>query len=128
MDFKKIQISAQNPKVLILGSTEKCHFVAKTDRNSVFLGHETYISDQLDILVPYINSYRFSNLSNFVSKFEVLAFDFTEKRQFMRKTDRNSVFLDRKAHILYQLYIMVLYINFYRFLIIFKFCVKIQRC
>jgi hypothetical protein len=37
------------------------------------------------------------------------------KRQFTIKTDRNSIFLDRKTHILNRLYIMVLYIIFYRF-------------
>jgi hypothetical protein len=31
------------------------------------------------------------------------------------KTDKNSIFLYRKSHIPYQLYIMVMYINFYEF-------------
>jgi hypothetical protein len=31
MDFKKIQILAQNPKVLAFGFAEKCQLAAKTD-------------------------------------------------------------------------------------------------
>jgi hypothetical protein len=37
------------------------------------------------------------------------------------KTDRNFKFLDREAHILYQLYIMVMYIKFYGFYKILNF-------
>jgi hypothetical protein len=45
----------------------------------------------------------------------VLAFGSTEKLQFVAKTDGNSVFLGREAHIPDRLYIMVLYIGFYGF-------------
>jgi hypothetical protein len=44
-----------------------------------------------------------------------LAFGFIEKHQFVAKTDRNSVFHGRKAHISDWLHITVPYINFYRF-------------
>jgi hypothetical protein len=42
----------------------------------------------------------------------VLAFGFTEKCYFVIKTDQNFVFLDREAHILDPLYIIVLCISF----------------
>jgi hypothetical protein len=45
----------------------------------------------------------------------MLAFSFTEKYQFVAKTDRNSVFFGREAHISNRLHIMVLYINVYGF-------------
>jgi hypothetical protein len=46
----------------------------------------------------------------------VLAFGFTEKRKFVAKTDRNSIFYGREAHIPCRLHIMVMYRKFYRFL------------
>jgi hypothetical protein len=83
MDFLKYQISAQNQKVLTFNFTEKRQFDAKTERKSVFLGHEVH---------------------------EV--FGFIEKRQLGTKIDRNSIFLGRETHIPDQLYIMVLLISF----------------
>jgi hypothetical protein len=46
----------------------------------------------------------------------VLGVGFTEKDQLTAKTDRNSIFLGRKAHILDRLHIIVLYISLYEFL------------
>jgi hypothetical protein len=69
--------------VLTFNFTEKRQFAAKTERKSVFLGHEVH---------------------------EV--FDFIEKRQLGTKIDRNSIFLGRETHIPDQLYIMVLLISF----------------
>jgi hypothetical protein len=40
----------------------------------------------------------------------MLVVGFTEKHQFEAETERNSVFLGREAHILVQLYLMVMYI------------------
>jgi hypothetical protein len=57
--FKKIQILAQNPKGLGFSFTEKWQFAAKTDQNSVFLGHKTQILNCLHIMVPYISFYGF---------------------------------------------------------------------
>jgi len=57
--FKKIQILAQNPKVLAFGFTEKRKFVAKTFWNSVFLGHDPNIPDRLYIMLLYISFYGF---------------------------------------------------------------------
>jgi uncharacterized protein YpiB (UPF0302 family) len=59
MDFKFFQISAQNPKVLPFSFAKECQLVAKTDRNSVFLGYEAHISDQLYIMVHYTSFYGF---------------------------------------------------------------------
>jgi hypothetical protein len=57
MSFKKFQNSAQNPKLLAFGFTEKHQFAAKPDRNIIFLGREAYNPDQLYILVLYIDFY-----------------------------------------------------------------------
>jgi hypothetical protein len=43
------------------------------------------------------------------------------------RTDRNSIFFYRKAHILDRLHIMVPYIGFTRFKKKFKFPLKIQK-
>ena len=45
MGFKKFQILAQNPKLLAFGFTQKRQFVAKIDRNSVFLDRDPHIPD-----------------------------------------------------------------------------------
>jgi hypothetical protein len=79
MGFKKIQISAQNPKGLAFGFIEKRQFAAKTNRNSVFLGCKAHISDRLHITVPYISFFEFLKESCFGSK-STAAFGFTEKR------------------------------------------------
>jgi hypothetical protein len=60
MSFKKIQILAQNPKVLAFGFTEKCQFVTKTNINSVFVGREAHIPDRLYIMVIYLKFYGFN--------------------------------------------------------------------
>jgi hypothetical protein len=53
MRFKKIQILAQNPKVLAFGFIKKYQFAVKTDRNSVILDGEAHIPDQLYSMVIY---------------------------------------------------------------------------
>jgi hypothetical protein len=53
MHFKYIQILSQNPNVLVFGFTVKHQFVAKIERNSIFLGHEVHIPDHLYIMVMY---------------------------------------------------------------------------
>jgi hypothetical protein len=55
MGFKKIQILAQNTKVLVFGFTEKSKLVTKTDINSIFLSREAHIPDWLYIMITYIN-------------------------------------------------------------------------
>jgi hypothetical protein len=45
----------------------------------------------------------------------VLAFDFTKITTLGAKTDRNSIFLGHDPHIMDRLYIMVLYMCFYKF-------------
>jgi hypothetical protein len=49
--IQKIQIFAQNPYVLADDFIENRRFAAKTDRNSVFVGHDPHISDQLYLMV-----------------------------------------------------------------------------
>ncbi len=46
---------------------------------------------------------------------KVLTFDFTEKCQFVKKTDQNSVFFYRDPHISDRLYLMVPYMGFCEF-------------
>jgi hypothetical protein len=53
--------------------------------------------------------------SNFGSKFKGASLQFYRKCQFMAKTNQNSVFLGRKAHIPDRLHKMATYINFYGF-------------
>jgi hypothetical protein len=50
---------AQNTKVLVFDFTEKHQFVAQTDRNSVFFGRKTQITDRLHIMIMYISFYGF---------------------------------------------------------------------
>jgi hypothetical protein len=57
--YKKIQILAQNPKVLAFAFTEKSRFLTKTDRNSIFHVQDSNILDQLYIMVLYIIFYSF---------------------------------------------------------------------
>jgi hypothetical protein len=45
----------------------------------------------------------------------VLAFGFIKKYQFVTKTNRNSVFIGREAHIPDRLYIMVMCLKVYGF-------------
>jgi hypothetical protein len=44
-----------------------------------------------------------------------LAYGFSENRQILEKTDRNSIILGRKPYILDRLYIMTLHMSFYGF-------------
>jgi hypothetical protein len=86
--------------------------VAKTDRNFIFHGCISQILNQLHIMVKYIS---FKKFQISTQNPKGLAFGFTEKRQFTIKTYRNFIFLDRKAQIMDQLHIMVMYISFYGF-------------
>ncbi|WP_428028741.1 hypothetical protein [Arcobacter sp.] len=63
MGIKKIQIFAQNTYVLAYGFNENRQFAAKTDRNSIFLGQESHILDQLYIMVYYTGFYRFKKIA-----------------------------------------------------------------
>jgi hypothetical protein len=57
----------------------------------------------------------FKKIQIFAQNMYVLAYGFTENRQFVAKTDQNSIFLYPNPHILDRLYIMVMYISFYGF-------------
>jgi hypothetical protein len=67
MDFKIFQILSQNPNLLAFGFIVKYQFVAKTDRNSIFLDREAHIPDQLYIIVMYI-SFKGLKKTDFASK------------------------------------------------------------
>jgi hypothetical protein len=54
----------------------------------------------------------------------LLAYCFTEIRQFEVKTDHNSLFLGRHAHIMDRLYIIVMYMSFYGYRKYSNFCSK----
>jgi hypothetical protein len=57
----------------------------------------------------------FQNFQIFATNLYVLAYRFSENRQFMAKTVQNSVFLGRDPHITDGLYITVPYMCFYGF-------------
>jgi hypothetical protein len=57
--FKKNQIFTQNLYVLDFGFTENHLFVVKTDRNYIFHGRDSHITDQQFIMVPYMSFYGF---------------------------------------------------------------------
>jgi hypothetical protein len=69
----------QNPNVLAFSFTEKHEFVAKTDRNSIFLGCDAHILDQLYIMVIYTSFYGFKKNHILAQNPKLLAFGFTEK-------------------------------------------------
>jgi hypothetical protein len=79
MGFEKFHIFAQNGKVLAYGFSQNCQFGAKTDRNSVFLGHDPRIANWLSITVPYFNFYGFWKISHFCSKSKCVSLQFYRK-------------------------------------------------
>jgi hypothetical protein len=80
------KILPQNSKVLAFGCTEKCQFVIKTDRDSVFIGCDAHILHRLYIMVMYLKFYRFKKNQILAQNSMVLGFCFTEKCQFVIKT------------------------------------------
>jgi hypothetical protein len=81
--FKKFKFLLK--MVLDYGFTENRQFAAKTDRNSVFLGPDTHISDRLYLMVLYMSFYRFSKISNFQSKSICVTLWFSWKSTFCDK-------------------------------------------
>jgi hypothetical protein len=86
--------------VLAYGFIENRLFPTKTDRNSVFLGRDPHISDQLYIIDMYMSLSDFKKNQICSQNLYVLTYDFIENHQFITKTYRNSVFLGCEAHIL----------------------------
>jgi hypothetical protein len=77
---------AQNPNVLYFDFTQKCEFVTKTNRNSIFLGREADILDWLYTIVLYKNFMGFLKKNQILAQDpKVLAFGFTEKCHFVAK-------------------------------------------
>jgi hypothetical protein len=99
--LKKLNFRSKSIDVS-LRFTKNRQFWAKTEQNSVFLGHDTHIADKLYITVSYMIFYGFSKNSNFRSKSIGNAYDFTKNRQSWTKTDQNSVFLGCDPHIVYR--------------------------
>jgi hypothetical protein len=110
--------------VLAYGLTKNCQFGGKTDRNSIFLGHDPRIANRLSIMVPYFNFYGFWKFSHFCSKSKCVSLRFYRNCQFGAKTNRNSVFLGRDPRIANRLSITVPYFNFYGFWKFSHFCSK----
>jgi hypothetical protein len=104
--------------VLAYCFAENSQFWAKTDRNSVFLGHDPGIVNRLSITVPYFNFHIFARNP------KVLAYCFAENSQFWAKTNRNSVFLSHDPGIVNRLSITVPYFNFHGFWKFSHFCAK----
>jgi hypothetical protein len=100
--------------VLAFSFIKKHQFAIKTNRNSLFLGRETHILDQLYIIVLYISFYEFKKIK-FWHKIRRCWLRFYQKRQFVIKTDWNSLILGHKAHVRNQVYIIFMYISFYEF-------------
>jgi hypothetical protein len=67
MGFQISQIFAHNPWVLAYGFSENCQFPQKLTE-TVFLGRDPHIMDQLYIMVPYMSFYGFLKFSNFCPK------------------------------------------------------------
>jgi hypothetical protein len=84
MSFKKIQISAQNIKVLAFGFNEKHYFTGKNDRNSIFFYYEAHIPYRLYILVLCINFDKFFQKSYFGSKSIGASIRFERKNASLR--------------------------------------------
>jgi hypothetical protein len=69
-------------RVLPYGFTENCQFGPSSNRNSIFLGRDPHIMNQLYIMVLYIFFYKFWKNQIFAHNTQVLAYGFTENRQF----------------------------------------------
>jgi hypothetical protein len=55
MGFKIFQILDQNSKGVSLRFYQKWQFAARTDRNIIFLDHDSHIPHRLHIIVMYIS-------------------------------------------------------------------------
>jgi hypothetical protein len=110
--------------VLEYGSTENCQFGEKTNRNSIFLGHDPRIVNRLSIrscISIFTGSEKFHI---FARNPNVLAYSFTENCQFGAKSDQNSIFLIHDPRIANLLSIADPYFNFHRFWKFSHFCSK----
>jgi hypothetical protein len=110
--------------VLACGFTENCQFGAKIDRNSVFLGHDLRIANQLSIMSRISIFTGFENFHIFARNPWVLAYVFTENCQFAAKTDQNSVFLGHEPSYSESVIYNAPVFQFLRVLKNFTFCSK----
>jgi hypothetical protein len=77
--------------------------MAKTNRNSIFLGRKAYFPDWLYIMVLYINYYGFKKNQILTQNPKVLALVFTKKESLWQKLIETPYFLAVKPifHISY---------------------------
>jgi hypothetical protein len=110
--------------VLAYGSTENCQFGVKTNRNSIFLGHDPRTVNRLSITSRISIFTDFEKFHIFARNPNVLAYSFTENCQFGAKSDQDSVFLSYDPRIANLLSITVPYFNFHGFWKFSHFCSK----
>jgi hypothetical protein len=110
--------------VLAYGFTENCQFGAKTDRNSVFLGHHPHIANRLSITVPYFNFYGFWQISHFRSKSMGVSLWFYRKLPIWGENWPKLRIFGCDRRIANQLSITVPYFSFYGFWKFSHFCSK----
>jgi hypothetical protein len=82
--LKKLNFRSKSIDVS-LRFTKNRQFWAKTEQNSVFLGHDTHIADKLYITVSYMIFYGFSKNSNFRSKSIGVSLRFYKKSTVLDK-------------------------------------------
>jgi hypothetical protein len=85
--------------VLEYGSTENCQFGVKTNRNSIFLGHDPRIVNRLSIRSRISIFKGFEKIHIFAQNPNVLPYSFTKNCQFGAKSDQNSIFLSHDPRI-----------------------------
>jgi hypothetical protein len=95
--------------------TKNRQFGAKSDWNSIFLGRDPHIIDQLSITVPYMNFYGFWKSSNFRSKCIGVSLRFYRKSPVWDKNWSKLRISWSWPHIGDWLYITVPYMSFYGF-------------
>jgi hypothetical protein len=101
--------------VLAYGFTENCQFGVKTDRNSIFLGCDTRITNRLSITVPYFNFFGFWKISHFCSKSKGVSLLFYRKLPVWGKNWSKLRISWSWPRIVNRLSITVPYFNFYGF-------------
>jgi hypothetical protein len=86
MGFEKYRVSAQKPKLLAFGFTEKCLFMIKNGQKYVFHPREAHILNRLDITELYTIFCGFKKYRILAQNQKRLAFGFTEILLFATKT------------------------------------------
>jgi hypothetical protein len=98
----------------------------KISQKFIFHPCESHILSQLNITTLYTIFWDFKKYRVLAQKPKGLAFRFTDKCSFTVKTGQKSVFYPLKAHVMSQLNISMLYINFLVVLKNIEFRLKTQ--